>query len=347
MIRLDLLGDLVLSLPAIEALHTAYPRAAISVLALPYTAPLLDRCPHLAKVFSFDVNRLRPSGDLFRASTYRDLWRLLRSLRAERFDLAVSLHGLWASLLAFASGALFRAGYRDESCPLVLNLAIPGKRYEERKHEAEYCLHLARSLGARVGGYPPVLTPAPAAVAAIDRLVGLRSPSLVVLHAGAANGAAKRWTARGMAALADRLIGEDRLQVVFTGSAGDLPVVESITALMRHVPLVLAGRTSIPELAVLLAHCRLLVSGDTGPMHLANALGTPVVAIHGPTDPALSGPYGGSAIVVRKEVPCGPCYDLSETADCPRNDPVCMTGITVDEVYAAAKRQLERNHQNS
>ncbi|MDO8673996.1 MAG: lipopolysaccharide heptosyltransferase II [Dehalococcoidia bacterium] len=343
-IRLDLLGDLVLSLPAIQALHEAYPDASISLLALPYTAPLFSQHPDLKQIFTFDVNRLRPSGEMLSPRPYRDLWNLLRRLRAEHFDLAVSLHGPWSSLFAFASGAPFRAGYRDESFPFMLNLAIPGKRYRQRRHEADYCLDLAYSLGAPAGAYVPVLTPSPEAIAAIDRLIGKGLGDFVIIHPGATNGAAKRWTSTGMAALADKLIGGDNLKVVFTGSKGDLPVVEAVTKQMRCTPLVLAGKTTIPELVALIARCRLLVSGDTGPMHIANALGVPVVAIHGPTDPALSGPYGGSATVVRHDVPCGPCYDLSEVADCPRHDPICMTSITVEEVYAAAKRQIVGRH---
>lgn len=352
-VRLDLLGDLVLSMPAVQTLRETFPGATISMLVLPYTAPLLDHYPFVAKVFSFDVNRLRPSGQMLSLAAYRDLWSLVRSLRAERYDLAVSLHGIWASMFAFGSGALFRAGYDDESCPFTLNLGIPGKRYRVRRHEADYCLDLALAVApSSRTGIPAeasspttssfVLSPLPWAQASLDQLLfrlGIGEASLIAIHVGATNGSAKRWTPEGMAVLADRLM-KDGATVVFTGSKGDIPAVQEVVGLMIGEPVVLAGLTSVPELIALLARSRLLISGDTGPLHLATALGVPVVAIHGPSDPALSGPYGGRAIVVRKDLPCGPCYDLSAPADCPREDPICMKGITADEVYAAARQQL-------
>ncbi|MBI3978956.1 MAG: glycosyltransferase family 9 protein, partial [Chloroflexi bacterium] len=102
----------------------------------------------------------------------------------------------------------------------------------------------------------------------------------------------------------------------------------------------LAGRTTIPELVALLARCRLVVSGDSAPLHLAGALGVPAVAIHGPSDPALSGPFRASAIVVRRPLGCSPCYDLSAPADCPYDNPICMTDLPVDEVLAACRKWI-------
>jgi lipopolysaccharide heptosyltransferase II len=337
-VRLDLLGDLVLSMPAVQALRTAYPEARIDLLTSPYAAPVAALFPAIDAVIALDVHQFRPSGAFWRPRHYLDLLRVVRRLRGARYDLAVSLHGGHASLFAYLAGATQRAGFAGEAYAGTLTIAAPGRRYFARKHEVEYGLALAAAAGAGAGAHE---YGAEAPEAAIGRLAErLRAAGIgdaervVVIHPGASNGAAKRWRTAGWAEVADRLAAAG-LCVVFTGSVGERPVVAQVRADCRRAHLSLAGETALPELAALLRRACVFAGGDTGPMHLAVALGTPVVAVHGPTDPAFSGPYAGPATVIRHDLPCSPCYDATAPAECWRGDTLCMQLVTADEVFGA------------
>lgn len=345
LIRMDLLGDVILTMPAVAAVRRRYPKAHITMLAVPYTAPVLGLFPYADRVLSFDLNKLRPSGDMLNLAHYRDLWSLVRLLRQERYDLAISFYGLYAGILAFLSGARLRVGYRGEGCPFLFNLPILGRRYAKQQHEVEYNLALARAAGA-LERAEPLQTQVPEAVReSADRLLereGIAPRDLLVaIHPGSTNGAAKRWPTHSWAGLADRLGTELGARVVISGVASEVPLVREVTQRMGTRPVVLAGKTSIQELAYILTRCRLLVAGDSAPLHLAWAMGVPVVALFGPTDPAISGPCSGRAAVLRKETSCSPCYDLQDTPECRRRNLECMEAITVDEVFAAVRLHLE------
>lgn len=345
-IRLDLLGDIALSMPAVRALRRRYPSSQLDMLVLPYTAPLVPCYDLVDHLWTFDINALRPSGDMFNRSRWGQLLQLIRELRARRYDLAISLYGCWGSALAFSSGARFRVGYAGESFRFMHNLPVPGRRYRERRHELEYCLDLARAAGATVLSPEarPILSAESVATAAslLDEDPAHGRPR-VAIHVGALNGGAKRWTAAGWAEVAQRLTRERSAQVIFIGTERERQLIDAVLGQMAEKPLVLAGRTPIPVLLAVLKRCDVLLSGDSGPLHLAMGLGVLTVAVHGPSDPALSGPYGAHARIVRHDLPCSPCYDLRDAAECWRGDHACMNGISADEVYCAAVEQLERS----
>lgn len=347
-IRLDLLGDLVNSMPAVAALHERFPRARITMLTLPHTAPIARQFPFVDEVLTLDTNSIRSPRNLLRPATYRAFVGMGRRLRRERFDLCVSLFGLMASLWAFASGARQRIGYARESYPYMFTDPLPGRRFDTRQHEVRWDLDLAAAAGASAAPRIPSLRvpPGPAAGVA-ERLADLGVPvqdRLVGIHGGAVNGSAKRWPAGHWAALADRLIEAYGVRVVLTGSASERPISEAIRRRMRHSPIVLTGETDIDELLAVLARCDLVISGDSGPLHMAVALGCPTVSIYGPTDPAIYGPTpkpGQPAAVIRRGLACSPCYNLLAMAECPHGQPSCMLDIPVGEVFAVAAKLLE------
>ncbi|MDP2662190.1 MAG: lipopolysaccharide heptosyltransferase II [Dehalococcoidia bacterium] len=343
LIRLDLLGDIFLTLPAVAAIRRRYPDAQMNMLALPYTAPALKLFPYVDQVLTFDINRLRPSGDMLNPTHYRDLWRLIRKLRKERYDLCVSFYGLYAGLLSFLSGSRVRIGYLGEGCPFLFTTPLPGKRYSIRQHEALYNLALARAAGA---SEPAELKPSIPAetlerVSVLLEEAGVSTDDLLIaFHPGSANGAAKRWPGWGWARLAESLTERLGARIVLTGVASELPLAQDITRQTSTRLAITTGRTSILEAAALLTCCKVLVTGDSAPAHMASALGVPVVALYGPTDPAISGPYGGRSIVLRKKTGCSPCYDLSNTAECRKTALLCMEAITPEEVFEAVKEIL-------
>jgi heptosyltransferase-2 len=154
---------------------------------------------------------------------------------------------------------------------------------------------------------------------------------LVGLTPGAAFGPAKRWLLDRYASLADRLIGALNADVLIFGSPSEKPLAEEIARGMSHTPVIMTGSTTLRQLMALLAQCRLVITNDSGPMHLAAALGLPVVAIFGSTDETATGPVSPLARVVRHPVACSPCG----LRECPI-DFRCMKGVTVDQVHRTA-----------
>jgi heptosyltransferase-2 len=137
--------------------------------------------------------------------------------------------------------------------------------------------------------------------------------------------------------LADRLIGALDADVLIFGSAAERPMAEEIGAAMKHSPVIAAGDTSLRQLLALMARCRLMVTSDSGPMHLAAALGIPLVAVFGSTDERATGPLGERVRIVKKGVACSPCG----LRVCPI-DFRCMTELTVEEVFRATLESVKR-----
>ena len=352
-VRVDLIGDLVLSLPAVRALHRAYPDAEIDMLVRPSTAGVLAGQPDVTRIITYEPNVWRRPTSLIKPRNWAGALRLIETLRATHYDLCVSISGDWASVLAWTSGARRRVGYAGEAYQGLLTDAVPGGRYTVRQHEIEYVRALARAAGGICANDDlPRLHVEPGAATGIQRtleragIAGGNRP-LVVLHPGAQNGMAKRWPTESWAALADLLVAQLGARIVLTGVPGDAAISGAIVRRARQRIADLTGRTSLPELIALLAHCDVLVSGDSGPLHIASALDTPVVGLYGPTDPAISGPLGPNAIVLRRRIWCGPCYDARATADCRFSNPVCMKGISPEMTLAAVRRQLLRHRSDT
>src|SRR5438093_1023531 len=168
---------------------------------------------------------------------------------------------------------------------------------------------------------------------------GIGETDLVVgLNPGSTYGTAKRWLPDRFAETADRLVrehGGKGLRVVIVGARGEEALGRAIAERMQAKPVLLSGQTSIRELMAVIRRCGLFVTNDTGPMHIAAAFGIPVVAVFGPTDSRTTAPTGDGHTIVRHPVECSPCL----LRECPI-DHRCMTRISVDEVFAAAKKQL-------
>ncbi len=350
-VRVDLLGDVVLTLPAVRALRRAYPEAAIDLLALKSTAAILAGDPDVTRVLACDPTLLQHPWKLLRGGNRRELKALLRTLREAHYDLALSMCGDVASILTRLAAPHQSFGYAREAYPFLLTDTLPGGRYHTRQHEVSYVLDLAVAAGgvALPEDARPQLYVAPEVAARMRDVLarareerGVRGP-VVAIHVGARNGQAKRWPPAHIAALAERLTRELDALVALTGAPNEAELAAAVVRRCGAPVLNLVGRTTVPELAALLAASDLCVSGDSGPMHIAGAVGTPVVALHGPTDPAQSGPTAPDALVLRRELWCAPCYDPRATAECRFGNPVCMKELAPSLVFAAVRRQLARH----
>jgi len=151
----------------------------------------------------------------------------------------------------------------------------------------------------------------------------------------------KRWPLEKFALLADVLNCEADTRVVVTGAKSDLPGLVKMDSIVRTRIASMVGMLSLSELTYLMKRAFILITNDSGPMHIAAAVGTPVVAIFGPTDPRLCGPYGHGHAVVKKELPCSFCYEVV----CPTNHQ-CMYSISVDEVMDSVRKKLKAAHRN-
>jgi len=340
-IRLDLLGDVLFTMPAVEGLRARYPTAHIALLTLPYTAALARMNSAVDEVIELDSNRIRSVRVLFERATWLEYARVWVRVRRARYDLCVSASGRTASFCAFLSGSRTSIGYAGESYPNMLTDRVTGGRYRERIPDAEYVLRLVGY--ADVDEAPDHLhldVPKKAEKSASRLLAGIGvgpSDRLVLIHAGAVNGSAKRWPARNWSRFAIEVQTRTGARVLLTGAASDQPIARQV---LTHAPgaLSLVGKTSVEELAALVQRADVVASGDSGPLHLAVALGTSIVAAYGPTDPAVHGPYNPRAAVRlhrRADLPCSPCYSMAATAECPLGEPICMSLITVGSMVAS------------
>lgn len=350
-IRLDLLGDVLFSMQAVHGLRAAFPGSRIVMLTLPYTTPLARLYTEADEVVSVDTNRIRRPRGVFNPLTWLKYWRVIRRLRSEEFDLAVSLSGPMASLWAGLSGASRTIGYEGEAYPRMLSEPVAGARYGERKHEVEYVRELARCAGA--AEFPPSLQlpVVPEAAESVERSLQDRGIDpdrpLVLVHAGATNGGAKRWPAPYWSEFIRRLQRETDAQVVLIGARGDRPIARDVLGDGESGATSMVGDTSIEELVALIARADLVATGDSGPLHLAVALGTPLLGVYGPTDPRVHGPFHptGPVKIHRRDLVCSPCYTMAATAECPLGDPICMRLVSVDAMVGSAVALLERGNQ--
>jgi heptosyltransferase II len=312
------LGDVVLSLPALRDLARNHPRARLEVLARPAVAELYGAVP--------EVHGARLSTDL------RGDAAAVRGA----FDLGVLFTNSFGSALALRLGGVpQRWGYGTEGRgPLLTRRARVPAAVRGRSQVYYYRAMLA-GLGLRVSAEPDASLHAPAHwLEAADRLLG--PGAWVGLNPGAAYGAAKRWPAARFAAVGDALAGSTGAQVAVLGTGAERPLADEVAAAMRHPARVLAGETRLAELVGVLARLDVLVTNDSGPMHVASALGTPVVAVFGPTDERETAPAGpAEARLAREPVPCAPCGLRA----CPI-DHACMRRVGAERVAALALELL-------
>src|SRR2546429_3744144 len=355
--RLDLIGDLVLSLTVVRALKRTYPEAEIDLLALPASARVASYDPNLSEIITYDPNIWRRPKALLQPKNWREAISLRRRLRARHYDLAVSVYANWAAVLAVLSGAPRRVGYGREGYPGFMTDSLPGGipgRWRhwaplDNKHEVDYCLVLAQAAGATLTPEDriPRLYVDEKTRQETEQLLlqhGLQPHKpLIACHINSNNGQSKRWPIPHWATLIDHLIRQGGAQVVLTGAPVDMPQIEQVTRRMHEQAINLAGKTSLTQLAALLQCADLLISGDSGPLHMGVACGTPIIGIYGPTNPLLGGPVSPDATVLRSGIWCSPCYNAKEPADCPFYTTQCMKNITPTRVFEIARDKLMSN----
>jgi len=303
--------------------------------------------PMVDEVIEVDTNRIRTPTGLLHPRTWFAYVLAAKRLRQSEFDLCLSLSGPMASLWAFMARPKRSVGYADEAYPFLLTDAVPGGRYRQRQHEVEYVLRLACEAGGvrtHEGlACPPITENARARIAAELAEHGIRrDDKVLVVHAGSVNGWAKRWPAAYWARFVGDVASRTTVRVVLAGGASDISIGREVRQAMPAQVTSLVGKTSVEQLVALLDRADVVASGDSGPLHLAVALGKPLVAVYGPTDVAVHGPYrpGGPVRLHRYDLPCSPCYTTAATADCPTCHAICMRLLSVPAVVDSAVELL-------
>lgn len=327
------IGDAVLAFPAVASVAKGFPRARIDVLARGETADLFLGQESVSAVRRVERSDLRGIG----------LLRTARALRDEKYQAAILFPNSFRSaLLARLARIPVRIGYGRNFRRLLLSKAVSRGPTGRRAHQSEYYLDLLRVAGISVEMSVPVLRLSKDEVdRARSRIAenGLNASNLIGLAPGAAYGRAKKWGSDRFAEAAARLAGEFGAGVVVFGAERERGDGEAIRRRLPGV-LNLAGRTTVREFMALVSLCRVLLTNDSGAMHAAAAVGVPVVAVFGPTDPGETSPLGEGHAIVREPVDCAPCF----RRECP-TDHRCMTRIQVERVIEAAERLLSKEGQ--
>ncbi len=328
LVKLSSFGDVIHALPTLEALRAAFPYGHLTWLVEEAFAPLLAGHPALDEVWP--IPRLRFSRQAM-SQGLPALTKVIGRMRVHPFDIVIDLQGLLKSALwvALAKGPR-KIGYNGtrEGSYLVLTEKLPP--YNPDAHAVLRYLNVAQHLGAPEA--PPRFRLEHLLTDHGEILSEINQEPYVVFHPGA-RWATKLWPAASWARLAELLAAKE-VTVVLTGSPSDKNLADAILRESKAPILNLAGRTTVSQLAVVLKRAAFAVTTDTGPMHLAAALGTPVVALFGPTAPWRTGPFGQGHEVVRLRLECSPCFKR----DCP--DPRCLTELPLDMVSAACEKML-------
>ena len=337
-VKTSAIGDVIHTLPALHCLRRRYPEAEITWLVEEAAAEVVVGHPALDRVLvAGRKGWLREWRAGERRAACRKAWHFLRELRDTRYDLLLDFQGLlksgiWVALARARRKVGFGRGMEHaEMSYIFLNERIPAVSME--MHAVDRELHLLRAIGIECpeARFDLPLTAADhEAAAKLLEAHGIAAGQPFIAINPMTTWPTKHWRPEKFAELADRLA-EAGKAVVFTGGPDDRAGVAAIGAMMRQPPVNLAGATSLKGLAALFARAQAVVSTDTGPMHVAAAVGTPVVALFGPTAPWRTGPYGVQHQVVRLGLACSPCLKKQ----CQLATTACMADIPVIKVAQA------------
>lgn len=327
-IKLRYLGDVLLATPTVRAIKVARPDVRVTMMVNRGTEDVLSGNPDLDEVMVLDKGS--------RAAQ----WRLIAGLRRRRFDTVIDLtDGDRSAFLSWISGAPVRIGFNDEHrwrgrCYTQVIQPVPGVR-----HRIDRDLAALKPIGIQSGSKDPQLWLTPeeenSGDQLLDQLGVQRAQSIVILQPGARYWF-KAWPPERFAELADQLTSQYGCQVLIGGSRQDIDLAQQIRQMAKSSPVIMAGHTTIKQFAAIAKKSALFVGSDSGAMHIAAAVGTPVVALFGPSNPREWGPRGSSVEVLYKGLDCRSCFHPT----CTRGEENCMRLIAVHEVFAAAQRFL-------
>ena len=322
-------GDVLLSTPLVATIRRAYPQARLDYAVGSWSRPLLKTNPHLDGLLDCGPVGSGRYG-------WSDYWALVQRLRAGEYEACFVLErSPLISLLPYLAGIPYRVGLDSGGRGFSLTVRVPVRGI---KHEAELYLDTARAIGIEVERPVVEFYPRPEDQERAQALLAKAHPLVAIHPAGGRNPGmylpAKRWPPERFAAIADRVIENLGGSVVLIGGPGDEGVAAAVIERMTNEPLDLTGRLTWGETGAVLEKCDLCLGNDTGAIHLAVAVGTPVVAIFGPSDPRMYGPYDKRSVALWKGSESLPPLIQVKPED------ASIEAVTVEEVWEAVGRVL-------
>lgn len=339
LIRLDRIGDVVLSTPAIKALRDKFPDSYIAFMVGPHAYELVKENPYLNEVIVYDKNSSERS---FIAS-----FKFARKLREKKFDTAIALHPtLRSHLIPFIAGIPRRIGY-DRKGESFLTERVIHQKEQGEFHEAEYVLKMLEVLGVKSSDKTLYLKVSEDSLKKMrEKLLTMgvgASEKIVAIHPGASS-LSKKWPIERFAEIARYLVKNFNIKIALVAGKVDAEYTKKIYKYLKSDPsyiINLAGKTTIGELAAVLKISSLFISNDSGPVHISVAVGTPVISIFGRSDKGLGpkrwGPLGKDDVVIHKNVGCNVCL----AHNCVENFK-CLNAVEPEDIIEAVLKFKER-----
>lgn len=340
------LGDIIHSLPFLKAIKNTFPDACIEWVVSKNLKEILETNPLIDRLIVFDKDSWKRLKNL--PDTLKEIAGLVKTLKANKYDAVIDLQGLLRSgIITFFAPSPVKIGFKHarEGSSFFYNRKI---QVGSDLHAVDKCLEIAKAVkqGFGVGsdrldsedqGLGKVEFPLYIDTKAkenVEGLLGGIAEEGYVVVMPSARWETKKWPAENFS----RLISKLRIQCVLSGSSADKNVAQEVIDSSTGSIINLCGKTNLKELVALIAGAKVVVSNDSGPMHIAAALGVPVIALFGPTDPVKTGPYGWQGNknlkVIRTLISCSPCFRKK----C--KDPLCMKNISVEQVFEGMKEYL-------
>jgi len=327
-LRMSALGDIIHTLPAVSALRESFPKATIDWLVDKKWAPILEENASVNNVIAMDRR------------SWRDVISCVRRLRDKKYTTALDFQSLYRSaILGWLSGAPKRLGfdarYSRESGAAFFYTDVVSPR---RSHKVEHNLELVEAAGARTNAIRFPLPAVPDTAAEVQHILAAKGVGdYFVLSPGGGWGS-KCWPAERYGELHRLLAQKYGWRGVVSFGPGERDLAERVRVRASAGSLEpVVEMFDLRQLIALLRRAKFLVAGDTGPLHLASALGTPVVGLYGPTDPARNGPYSPRDVVVRKAKPEETTYSRGKSPS------AAMLAISVEDVLDAIEQRLKKS----
>jgi ADP-heptose:LPS heptosyltransferase len=336
LVRLRSLGDSILTLPLVEALHQWRPELELDILVEAPYASVFTHHPAIHETLILKTRHWLAANGWSRARTAFEIWR-------RRYPALINLHGgTTSALFTIASGAKLRLGQQSHRCSWIYNAPIPSSSniwHRQSLHTVEHQLATMHWLGLPVPDKPEgSLYVVAEAKQRIQNRLAKRGISDYALIQPTATLATKQWAPRRFAQLGDLIYERHQLPVIYTAAPQELPVLQEIqmAAKARHV---YWSDLPLMDLFALIEGCRIFIGNDSGPTHAASALKKPVVVVWGSSNFQAWHPWGASYEAVRSELPCIPCPGYACRVF---ENPKCILDIPVTRVVDAVERLLSR-----
>jgi ADP-heptose:LPS heptosyltransferase len=337
--RLERIGDLLMTGPGLADLRALAPGASIDLVVGSWNREIAAALPGIDRVETLDAEWLARGGP---GTGTLGLARQAARWRSRGYDLAINFEpDIRTNLAIAAAGARRTVGFSSGGGGAFLDVALD---YDTSAHTVDNARRLVHAAMGRAPDEPVAWTlrvPDDVRANASRLLAPMQGRLKIGMHVSGGR-AIKQWPETRFRELAERLVRDRSASIVLTGTPGDRAQVDLIrTALPPDRVIDLSGEASLLTAAGVIAQLDLFVTGDTGPMHLANAVGTPIVAVFGPSEPRRYAPRGTRDTIVRIDLPCSPCNRIRRPPErCVGHTPDCLSGIGVAQVLAAIDETL-------